>query len=143
MPMDLSLLGLEMIQDYLLNQKQRTKIGSSYKPWENILSAVPQDSILGPLLFNSFLCGLFLEHEDSCFTNYADDTTPYMIAINTAKVIEYLTSITKKLSIWFANNQMRVNSNKFHLLLSTQEDANIQITSTTIKCSKVKKNYWE
>ena len=144
MPMDLSLLGLEMIQDYLLNRKQRTKIGSSYRTWENIYLLFHK-TILGPLLFNTFLCGLFLEHEDSCFTNYVDNTTPYMTANNTAKVIEYLTIITKKPLIWFANNQVRVNSNKCHLLLSTQEDANIQITNTTRKCFKVKKkqNYWE
>ena len=62
-----------------------------------------------------------------------------MTANNTVKVIEYLTIITKKPLIWFANNQMRVNSDKCHLLLSSQEDANIQITNTTRKCFKVKK----
>ena len=72
-----------MIQDYLLNQKQRTKIGSSYSTWEKIISGVPQGSILGRLLFNIFLIDLFLEHEGYCFTNYADDTTPCVVANNT------------------------------------------------------------
>ena len=31
----LSLPALKMIQDYLLNRKQRTKVGSSYSSWEN------------------------------------------------------------------------------------------------------------
>ena len=79
----LSLPALKMIQDYLLDRKQRTKARSSYSSWENIITGVPQGSILGPLLFNIFLWDLFLEHEECCFTNYADDTTPYVVANNT------------------------------------------------------------
>ena len=139
----LSLPALKMIQDYLLNRKQRSKIRSSYSAWENIISGIPQGSILGPRWFNIFLCDLFLEHEDCCFTNYADDTNPYVVANNTAEVIENLTIITQKLFIWFANNQMKANHDKCHPLLSTQEEANIQIANTAIKCSKSKKNYWE
>ena len=77
-----------MIQDYLLNQKQRTKVGSSYNSWENIISGIPQGSILRPRFFNIFLCDLFLEHEECCFTNYADDATPHEVANNTEEVIE-------------------------------------------------------
>ena len=39
------------IQDYLLNRKQKIKIGSSLSTEEITLSGVPQGSILGPLLF--------------------------------------------------------------------------------------------
>ena len=65
----------------------------------DLRSGVPQGSILGPLLFNIFLCELFLEHDDCCFTNYADDTK--LVASNTAEVIENLTIITPKLFTWF------------------------------------------
>ena len=135
----LSLPAMKMIQDYLLNQKQRTKVGSSNSTWENIISGVPQGTILGRLLFKIFLCELFLEHEDCCFTNYADDTTLYVVANNTAEVIENLIIITQKLFPWFASNQMKVNHDKWHLLLRTQDEANIQIANSTMKCSKLKK----
>ena len=94
---------------------------------------------LGPLMFNIFLCNLSLEHEDCCFANYADDTTPYVVANNTAEVTENLTIITQKLFTQRSNNQRKVNYDKCHLLLSTQEEANIQTANTTIKCSKSKK----
>ena len=91
----LSLPALKMIQDYLLNQKQRTKIGSSYSTWEKIISGVPQGSILGRLLFNIFLIDLFLEHEGYCFTNYADDTTPCVVANNTITAQKMKKSLMK------------------------------------------------
>ena len=87
-------------------------------------------------MFYIFFYNLFLEHEDWFSTNYADDTTPYVAANNTAKVIENLTSITKELFTRFANNQMKANPDKCHLFVSAQEEANIHIVNTTIKCSK-------
>ena len=135
----LLLPALKMIQDYLLNRKQRTKTGSSYSTWENIVSGVTQGSFLGPLLFNIFLCDLFLKHEHFCYANYADDTTPYVVANNAAEVLENLTNITQRLITCFANNQMKANYGKCHLLLSTQEDANIQVANTTTNSSRSQK----
>ena len=78
-------------------------------------------------------------HKNCCYVNYADDTTPYTAANNTAEVLEKLTNLTQMLFTWFANNQMKANHGKCHLLLSTQEDANIQISNATINCSRSQK----
>ena len=37
----LSLPALKLLTDYLQNRKQRTKIGSIYSDWEDIISGVP------------------------------------------------------------------------------------------------------
>ena len=65
------------MQSYLSNRKQRTKINSEFSPWEEILYRLPQGSILGPLLFNIFLCDLFFIMNDVDFASYADDSTPF------------------------------------------------------------------
>ena len=49
-----SLPALRLVQRYLSNRKQRTKINSEFSSWEEILFGVRQGSILGPILFNIF-----------------------------------------------------------------------------------------
>ena len=44
-----SMAALRLVQNYLSNRKQRTKINTEYSSWEEILFGVPQGSILGPL----------------------------------------------------------------------------------------------
>ena len=135
----LSLSALKLVHSYLQHRKQGTKIGSSYSLWEEIVSGVPQGSILGPLLFNIFLYDLFLSIENNYFTNYADDTTPYVTGNNPDEVVSELRDITEKLFTWFSENEMKANLGKCHMLLSSTESLNFQISETVIHNSQSKK----
>ena len=54
------------------------------------------------------------------------------------EVVFKLKAITKKLFTWFAQNEMKANLNKSHLLLSTTDVFNLYI-KTIIRNSKSKK----
>ena len=69
--------SLKLLHSYLTKRKQRVKLNGTYSSWLEIIFGVPQGSILGPLLFNIFLCDLFQFFPDLNITNYADDNTPH------------------------------------------------------------------
>ena len=79
--------ALNVIHNCLFERSQKTKVGSSFSNLLDILYGVPQGSILGPLLFNINLCGLFLCEYSSEFSNFADDTTTYECGKNHDEVI--------------------------------------------------------
>ena len=75
----------------------------SYSYWEEIIFGVLQGSILGPLLFNIFLCDLFFIMKETDFLSYADDNTPY----RTADTIE---EVMKLLERCCSNSSLRTES---------------------------------
>ena len=104
------------------------------------MSGIPQRLILGPLLFNISLCDLFLTIEGNCFTNYADDTTPYVRVNNAEEVVSELKAITQKLFTWFTLNEMKANLDKCHLLLSITDVFNFNFAQLWMYHSRALKN---
>ena len=59
-PYGFSLSALKLMQSFLSERKQRTKINQAYGSWEEILFGLPQGSILGPFYLTFFLVVCFL-----------------------------------------------------------------------------------
>ena len=104
-----SIAALRLIHGYLTNRKQRTKVNLSYSTWEEILFCVPYGSILGPLVFIIFLSDLFFIRNETEFSSYADDITPYRTVNTVDEVIQSLEHGSLMLFQWFSDNQIRAN----------------------------------
>ena len=93
--------AVNLIFNYLTGRKQRVKINSNFGSYLDIFQSVSQGSILGPLLFNLFLCDLFLFVEEADVMSYADNNTPYICSENVDVTLEKLEEVEKALFEWF------------------------------------------
>ena len=132
-------LAVRFVSDYLTNRKQRTKIGNNYSSWRDVLFGVPQGSILEPLLFNIYLCDLFLLVCNIDVASYADDTTPDVTGDDIESTVRQLEQAAKLLFQWFSDNQMKGNEGKCHVLISTKENVCVNIGTTQITNSACEK----
>ena len=74
--------ALRLVQNYLSNCKQSTKINSDLRSLEENFFGVPQRSIKGPLRLKSFLCDLSFIMNKTDFASYADDNNIEDFIIN-------------------------------------------------------------
>ena len=108
---------LRFINSYLSGRKQRVKIGSTFTDWLDIASGVPQCSVLGPLLFNTYVNDLiyFIQNTEIC--NFADDNTIYSCGTNLDGIIIDLEEDLCQALEWFESNRLVANPSKFQMML--------------------------
>ena len=128
--------SLKLINSFLSGRKFRTKIGSSYSPYLDLLVFLPQGSILGPLLFNIYMCDLFLCDCETIIINYADDTTLYACEPNIGLVLSKLEKDTSTVFTWFQNNYLKVNSGKSQLFTTSDNIQHINVGGNHLSSSK-------
>ena len=93
-----------LISDYLSKRYQRAKIGSVFSSYLEILRAVPQGSILGPILFNIFINDLIFFIQETEICNFADDSTIYSCSLNYKEAAHKLSNDTYIVLNWFKVN---------------------------------------
>ena len=105
--------SIKLLLDYLTRRKQRTKIGSSFNSWFDTKTGVPQESILGPLLFNMFINNLFFFHSFPEVCNYADHNTFFIGDKNLGRVFFNINSDLSDVMDCFKINSLKANPDRF------------------------------
>ena len=118
---------LRLLHNYPTNRKQHVKIDRTFSSQEEISFGVLQDPVLWLLLFNIFLCDLFLFINDIDISSYVDDNTPYAADKNPEETIKVLENTSFDLTTQFKNNGMKANTDKCHLLVNSKEKMRAKI----------------
>ena len=105
--------ALSLFQSYLSNRFQRSIINGSFSSQNKVITGVPQDSILGPLLFNIFLNDIFLFISKYQLCN---DKTLYKFGKNMRKIKNNLEIDFMILHKWFHEDHMVLNPGKCHYI---------------------------
>ena len=64
---------LECVTSFLSNRKQRVRVNSNHSKWADVISGIPQGSVLGPLLFVTYINDLPEKTKTSEIFLFADD----------------------------------------------------------------------
>ena len=92
---------------------------------------MPQGSTKGPLLFNIYICDLFVDIIQIDIANYEDDTTPYVLDLKLENIVKLLGENADKLFGWFSNKYLKANPDKCYLLVNTTGNIRINVRNET------------
>ena len=132
------------IYSYLKSRKRCVSVKNIKSTFKEIISGVPHDSIVGPILFNNFFNDFFYFILVASAHNFTDDNTLSSFAKTIENLISILESESEIAINWFNDNHMIVNSGKFHAIIFDKQKGNhtnqiINIDQKEIKAvSKVK-----
>lgn len=113
--MGISGIALEWFRSYLADRTFCVSLGDSVSSSAPLSCGVPQDSVLGPLLFSLYLLrlGSILRKHGILFHCYADDTQIYMpLKKNEAYSVSPLLKCLDDIKAWMALNFLNFNKRR-------------------------------
>ena len=107
---------IKWITSFLSNRKQRVRLQSCFSEFANVLSGIPQGSILGPILFLIYINDLL----DVCTNNsalyvYADDAKlfKHVFNLNDTNSLQY---DVNNICDWIKNAHLKLNTDKCKII---------------------------
>jgi len=104
------------MERWLYCRQQRVKVGGKVSAWREVLSGVPQGSVLGPVLFIIFIDDLVKEvRGNQNIKLFADDTKVAQVIRNAQDAQDFQESINR-LHAWTVRWGMAYNTAKCHIM---------------------------
>ena len=121
---------LRWLQEFLKDRNQTVLVEGTRSNSADVISGVPQGTVLGPLLFIIMINDL-PDHIEYCqIKSFADDTK-ILKEISSSHDFKLMEEDLKRVYSYAANENLSFNANKFQLLrYSRGNDANIDIQHT-------------
>ena len=109
--------SLNWCKSYLSERRQQTKFKKYISCEETVTSGVPQGSIMGPILFISFINDLPESFNNCKIVSYADDTQILVSAKRSKQIKKMLETLINNAQLWYSRNSLLNNISKTETLL--------------------------
>lgn len=130
----------DWITEWLSNRRQRVVINGVNSQWVEVLSGVPQGSVLGPVLFSIFLDDI----DDKVISKtlkFADDMK-MLVALNSQETKNVINQDISYLSLWAKKWQMEFNLSKCKVMHYGRANSNeiFYMEGSLIEASNMEKD---
>ena len=127
--------ALQLFSNYLIGRTNSVIINTHTSEPSQVLTGVPQGSVLGPLLFTLYTTPLTYLLSDSglSFHLYADDTQTYISfkAQDSASALTTLSHTLDEVHSWLRSNRLSLNPSKTEFLIIGTPQQRSKLPSTT------------
>lgn len=107
----------DLVHDYPTNRLQWVRLGDQFSNWKENTAEVPQDSVLGPLLFNIFMNDLVYAVKQSKLSAYTYDIQIYFADSTPEKVEQVINADVPNVDQWYEQNGTKRNTLKYQAIV--------------------------